>query len=335
MSALTIFLIIACHQNPATQPKTTLENRSDLASVDSTCQTISHDAGTITVCGQPERVVALDPHAMDLLLSLEVQPIGYAEVEVALLKSFNLGAPMQVKYLGDRMTQSPKFIGTRNQPSLEAILKLQPDLIVGEDATNYDALSRIAPTLLLAGTEANRWQKNIQTLAQVFEAQETAQAVIAAHNQKIAAVRATLAPVVAQKRALLLATDGFSFTAFHDKQDYAGNLLRNLGISLIAVGGLGDKRYPNLSLEVLPQLEADLIFVMTASNNTVDAERERWQQNAVLRSLCAYQNNQVYFVDYQLWSRIRGAIAADLIVDNVQELLNAEISHFSDRQQIR
>ncbi|PIG95259.1 hypothetical protein [Gloeocapsopsis sp. IPPAS B-1203] len=73
---------------------------------------------------------------------------------------------------------------------------------------------------------------------------------------------------------------------------------------------------------------------MTASNNTVDAERERWQQNAVLRSLCAYQNNQVYFVDYQLWSRIRGAIAADLIVDNVQELLNAEISHVSDRQQI-
>jgi iron complex transport system substrate-binding protein len=319
ISVLMLWLMVACNQNSVTRSQTNLDSQGG-SSINSSCQTIAHDAGTTTLCGTPKRVVALDPHTMDLLLSLGVQPIGYAEVEVALLESFNLGAPMQVKYLGDRITEPPTFIGTRNQPSLEAILKLQPDLIVGEDATNYDALSRIAPTLLLAGTEADQWQQNIQTLAQAFGTEATAQDIITAYKQKIEAGQAALAPLVTQKQTLLLATDGSSFTAFHDQQDYAGSLLRNLGISLISVG---DNRYPNLSLEVLPQLEADIIIVMTSSDNTVEAEQKRWQQSPVLRSLPAYQNNQVYFVDYQLWSRIRGPIAAELIVDEVQEFLNS------------
>lgn len=316
---LVLLLMVACNQNSVTQSQTDLGNRNDRTS-DLTCQSVAHDAGTTPVCGTPERVVALDPHAMDLLLSLGIEPIGYAEVDVALLESFNLGAPMQVKYLGDRLTESPAFIGTRNQPSLEAILKLQPDLIVGEDAANYDALSRIAPTLLLRGNEADRWRQNLQTLAQAFDAAVTAQAVIAAHDQKIAAVRSALAPTMTQKQALLLATDGSSFTAFHDQEDYAGNLLRKLGISLITIG---DNRYPDLSLEVLPQLDADLVIVMASSDNTVEAERERWQQNPILRSLPAYQNDQVYFVDYQLWSRIRGPIAAELIMEDLQSFLHS------------
>jgi len=291
------------------------------------CRSVHHDAGITEICGVPQRVVALDPHAMDLLLSLGIQPIGYAEVEVALLEPFNLGAPMQVKYLGDRLTEPPTYIGTRSQPSLEAILQLKPDLIVGEDVGqfNYEILSRLAPTILLRGSEADQWQRNIQALAKAFSAEDKAQDVIAAHYQNIETVRAELSPMTAQRRTLLLASNGKTFDVFHDEQDYAGSLLRELGISLISVERAlnlpADQEYPSLSLEVLPQLEPDLISVMTSAENTVEAERERWKQNPILRSLPAYQNNQVYFVDYQLWSRIRGAIAAELIIQQVQSFL--------------
>jgi len=286
------------------------------------CRDVQHEAGVTSICDYPERVVALDPHAMDLLLSLGVQPIGYAEVDVALVRPFSVGTEMtEIKYLGDRITAPPAYIGSRNQPSLEAILKLQPDLIVGEGASrfNYETLARLAPTLLLKGVEADQWQQNIQTLAQAFDAEETAQAVITAHNQTLETVRTAIAPTVAQKQGLLLATDGSSFTVFHDQQDYAGSLLRDVGITLIDVE---DTSYASLSVEILPELEADFIIVMAASDNTVEAEQRRWQQSPVLRSLPAYQNNQVYFVDYQLWSRIRGPIAAELILEEVQNLLN-------------
>lgn len=285
------------------------------------CREVQHEAGVTSICGYPERVVALDPHAMDLLLSLGVQPIGYAEIDVALLHPFSMGAEMtEIKYLGDRITAPPAYLGSRNQPSLETILKLQPDLIVGEGASrfNYETLARLAPTLLLKGVEADQWQQNIQTLAQAFGAEETAQAVITAHNQTIETVRTAIAPAVAQRQGLLLATDGSSFTIFHDQQDYAGSLLRDVGITLIDVE---DNSYASLSVEILPELEADFIIVMAASDNTVEAEQQRWQQSPVLRSLPAYQNNQVYFVDYQLWSRIRGPIAAELILNDIQAIL--------------
>lgn len=321
LAGLALLLSVACNPVGGVQtgnPTSSISSPSGATE----CRSIQHDAGITEVCGSPQRVVALDPHMMDLLLSLGVQPVGYAEVDVALVRPFNRGEPMaDIKYFADRLTQAPAYVGTRAQPSLEAILQLTPDLIVAEDAENYPALSQIAPTVLLRGSEADQWQTNIQKLAPAFEAESKAKDVIAAHKQTVNAARTELAPIVAQKRALLLASDGSpgaSFDVFHDRNDYAGSLLRDLGISLITVG---DNRYPNLSLEALPQLEADLIFVMTASDNTVEAERERWQQNPILRSLPAYQNNQVYFVDYQLWSRIRGPIAAKLITEHVQNVL--------------
>lgn len=323
LSGIVTFSLTACYSVGELSTKSVPASEQQSAT---NCRTIEHDAGSTEICGIPQRVVALDPHAMDLLLSLGVQPIGYAEVEAALLKPLNLGAPMQVKYLGERIRESPIYVGTRNQPSLEAILNLKPDLIVGESASQFshETLSRLAPTVLLLGTEADQWQNNIQRLAKAFSAEAKAQDVITNHNQMIAKVQAELSPITAQKRALLLASNGESFEAFHADQDYAGALLRKIGIRLISIErtfSLKEQDYPSFSLEILPQLKSDLIFVMTSSDNTVAAEQARWQQNPILRSLPAYQNGQVYFVDYQLWSRIRGAIAAELIVEQVRHFL--------------
>lgn len=293
------------------------------------CREVSHDVGKTTICGIPERIVALDPHGMDLLLSLGVQPIGYAEVDTALVYPFSMGTKMtQIKYFGDRITEPPTYIGTRSQPSLEAIFALKPDLIVAEDtdSSSYSMLSQIAPTILLRGTKANQWQNNLKRLSKVFNSEEIAQNAIDTYRQKIQDARMKLAPIISQKQTLLLSTDGSSFTVFQDQEDYARSLLTDMGFSLITVDDsgfnlVGDDGYPNISLEVLPQLDADIIFVMTASDNTVEAERERWAKNPILSSLPAYENNQVYFVDYQLWSRIRGSISAELIIEQVQNLL--------------
>ncbi len=60
---------------------------------------------------------------------------------------------------------------------------------------------------------------------------------------------------------------------------------------------------------------------MASGDSSVDQVRQVWESNSILQSLPAYQSNQVYFVDYQLWSRIQGAIAAELVIDQVRELL--------------
>lgn len=124
--------------------------------------TIKHAAGEVALTAPAKRVVALGPHALDLLLSLGVQPVGYGEA--AQLGVTNYGSPVrQIRYLGSRITGQPLNVGDRFKPNLEVIAALKPDLIVGENYAQeaYPALSKIAPTLLFEGIHTGDWQKQL------------------------------------------------------------------------------------------------------------------------------------------------------------------------------
>lgn len=304
---LIVFSLFSCSRNAPEQSQ----------AVDiSKCQIIQHDLGETEICQEPQRVIALDPHMMDLLLSLGIQPIGYAEKDVALLQPFSLGAPMQVKYLGPYITDPPAYIGNRSQPSLEAIFKLEPDLILGEDTTRYDALSQIAPTVLLSGAYDDDWQDNLRTVASIFELETKAKEIINTYQERIKTTKSELTSISGQNHLLFVHTDGVIFSVF-GRRSYAATILTDLGFQLVKIGM---DEFP-LSLEILPEIEADMIIVVASSHNTIEKERQRWEENLILRSLPAYQNQRVYFADYQLWSRIRGAIAAELIIDEVREFI--------------
>jgi ABC-type Fe3+-hydroxamate transport system substrate-binding protein len=91
--------------------------------------------GETQVCGQPQKIVALSPHLLDLLLSLDHQPAGYAEVFPFHKGKYFDNPSQQIPYLGDRVTSQPINLGNRNEPSLERLIKLKPDLILGEVET--------------------------------------------------------------------------------------------------------------------------------------------------------------------------------------------------------
>lgn len=287
---------------------------------------VQHDFGKISICGQPQRVVALDPHALDLLLSLGVQPVGYAEYRPALVGSPKSGEQMvEIKYLGDRITSNPTYVGTWQSPSLEVILRLKPDLILGRlyDQSLYANLSKIAPTLFpFDDFDNDKWQRSLLTLGKVMDREQRAKQVIAQHNQRIAKARVELEPVSRESRVLLLKSDGGNNIAVFTDDSYAGGLLKDLGFRLVIPEQLQATfgEIP-ISLETLPRLNADIIIVMASADNTVENAKREWGQNPILRSLSASQAGRVYFVDYQLWSRITGPIAAELMIEEVRELL--------------
>ena len=104
-------------------------------------------------------------------------------------------------------------------------------------------------------------------------------------------------------------------------ETFAGALLQDLGFKLVTPEGLqaSSSEIP-ISLETLPQLNSDRIIVMASGKSNVEKIEKVWQQNPILRSLPAFQAGQVYFVDYQLWSRIRGPIATKLIIKQIRSL---------------
>lgn len=324
---LLLILLTACAPRSSVNQSTSSPELSvHTSDTNPACQIVHHAWGETELCEQPERIIALDPHALDLLLSLGIEPVGYAEDRRALVGSPELGQAIGgVKYLGVRLQRSPVHVGTWQTPSLETMLGLKPDLILSGylDQSQYRTFSQIAPTLIPVDdwNSPKQWQENLLVLGQILNQPAKAEQAIDNYNQKIKTVKAELASNDLQT-VLLLSMTGLDYIGIFNGETFAGAILEDLGFQLVvpehlvAVNG-----EIIISLETLPQLNPDLIIVMASGDSQVEQIEQVWTSNPILRSQPTYQNNHVYFVDYQLWSRIQGAIAAELVITQVREML--------------
>lgn len=294
------------------------------------CHLIAHDAGETEICQQPERVVALSMHMLDLLLALDQQPIGYAPVDPLGIEQFDQ-PEQQISYLGDYVTRQLVNAGSRSEPSLETLVRLRPDLILGETGFHqkaYSQLDQIAPTLLFGGALRDQWQRSLFPIAQALNRPEQADQVIASHRQRLAKTRVALAEVVRTlPRCLLLGTGDLKQPIqLRTGSDFAGGLLQEVGFTLVtpslAVRAAGEI---TVSLEAIPELAPDWVIVQAWNTDEVDSPLEtvqlQWQQSSILKSMTSSQAGRVYFVDYQLWSISRGPIAAKLVLQQLEALL--------------
>ncbi|NJM98365.1 MAG: ABC transporter substrate-binding protein [Phormidesmis sp. RL_2_1] len=192
---LVALLSTACQSRSVEAPIATADNPS------SDCRTVEHEMGETEVCGQPQRVAVLNPHTLDIVLSLGVQPFAYAESAVLNLQTFDQPAE-QIPHLGRYVTTEPINVGDRKNPSLERLAQIQPDLILSEDwlvEGQYDLLSQIAPTLLFTDEKNGQqhWRYDIEGIAKALGRESQAEELLARYPEQVAAVREQLAPVVA------------------------------------------------------------------------------------------------------------------------------------------
>lgn len=283
--------------------------------------TIKHYSGETKVNAPASRVVALGPHALDMLLSLGIQPVGYGEA--AQLAVTNYGSPIrQIRYLGSRVTSAPVNVGDRFKPNLEVVASLKPDLIVGENYAQdaYSALSKVGPTVLFEGIHTGDWQKTLPVLAKAVGREKQASAVIARNKKMMAQARETLPAWIRGKTVLVVWNAGGAnkdlFTVL-GPNDWTGGFFQNLGLKLDTLGAQDtslSEGYRKVSSEGLATTKADAIFVIASSKNTVAQAKKDWQANALAQRLSASKAGHVYFLDVQLFSRIRGPIAEELMV---------------------
>ncbi|WP_347753872.1 iron-siderophore ABC transporter substrate-binding protein [Agrococcus sp. ProA11] len=102
----------------------------------------------VEIPGEVEDVVALEWVAVEHLQTAGVVPVGVADV-AGYQDWAGTGAPLEGE---------PTDVGTRTEPSIDAIAGLAPDLIVavaGRDAGAYADLEAIAPVLVLRGADAS------------------------------------------------------------------------------------------------------------------------------------------------------------------------------------
>ncbi|MBD2200518.1 MULTISPECIES: iron-siderophore ABC transporter substrate-binding protein [Calothrix] len=323
---LTAIFITACHSGSPQNLK--LENGRSLSA---DCRIVEHAAGKTKICGKPEKIAVLDPKMLSLMLALDVQPAAYADAFLVRSRQFD-NPSQQIPYLGKFVTSQPINLGDRSSPSLETLTLMKPDLILGLNYQDNQLLSAIAPTVFI-DSEQN-WQDNIKIVAKALNTQKNISPIITSQQQQIAQVRTQLAQLASTHPRVLNIACSLSMNYIEViSQGNTNELLKKIGFQPVFLADLVQKLglRPQINLETLGQIDADIILINTwldnwngESNYTVPflELKQKWAESPILHNSKAWKEGKVYFVDYTLWSDVIGApIANSLILKQLPSLL--------------
>jgi iron complex transport system substrate-binding protein len=151
--------------------------------------TIEHAFGETTIPEQPERVVTVGFSDHDVLLALDVVPVGlrhwYGDHERGVWP-----------WAEDLLGEAEPVVLDSETLSYEAIAALDPDLILGLYAgleeDEYDTLSKIAPTVAQSGEHpayGTPWQEMTHTAGVAVGKEREADALVAEIEERFAAAR--------------------------------------------------------------------------------------------------------------------------------------------------
>jgi iron complex transport system substrate-binding protein len=331
LAAFTSLVAVACQEttdHPVVQPSVTSVN----------CRIIEHEVGETEICGQPQRIVVLGPSVLESLLALDVQPTGFADYTTWHRGNYD-NPSQQIPYLGSRITSEPANLGSAFEPSIEAIVEVQPDLILGTqyNASQYEVLSKIAPTLLLSRND-DEIEASLRAVAKAVGKSEQAEELLAKTEQRIASARETFAPVVAAhpKMLLLGAVKWQELYLGDSNYGLCSSLIEELDFQLVTPPGLENSQADTpipISHETLTQLnEADSVMMFTGNldefesndsfeSSQVDHIKQAWSGSAIAQSLEASKAGRVYFIPGYLCRGLPGAIGTELYLKELKAQL--------------
>lgn len=153
---LTLSLLAACNNPSEEEKKTADKNTSDREIK------IEDAMGTQTIKSTPKNIVVLEWSYAEDLLALGIQPTGVADLD-GYKKWINVDK---------KLTESVKDVGTRQEPNLEAISRLNPDLIIAvknrhEDI--LDTLKDIAPVVTFAPYSEEATKNQYKNMKEEFK----------------------------------------------------------------------------------------------------------------------------------------------------------------------
>jgi len=276
--------------------------------VSATAVVIKHDGGQITLTSTPQRVVVLGYSFVDALAVAGISPVGIADEG----DKSRVIARVRAK-IGDWQS-----VGSRYQPSLEAISSLKPDLIIadtGRHQSIYQDLSRIAPTLLLKNRGVS-YQENLvvmRVIARALNKTERVNARLLRHQALMQSFKVQIKSENSVQFAIL--TDKGMW--LHSPASYAGSVLKALGLASPIVGS-PKQSYLQTSFEQLLKTNPDWLIIGKYTEVTA---LDKWHTSPLWRMLSVAKTKQLVTVSPMLWSLATGMLAAEQMAEDITELL--------------
>ncbi|HYW19660.1 MAG TPA: iron-siderophore ABC transporter substrate-binding protein [Nodularia sp. (in: cyanobacteria)] len=253
----------------------------------------------------PQRVVILG--GLDNVLALGVKPIACTT-----LSDLNFPGYLQ------SLTSGVEKIGTNGQPNLEKILYLKPDLILGFswDAELYEQLSQIAPTVL--ADEEREWKDWLKKYAEALGETAKAEKLLQEYEQRIESLRQKMGENLSQTKVSLV-NFWANYTRLYMHRSFSGSILKEIGL-LRPLYEDKDKVQENISLELIPQIGGDVIFLILGGHN--ESRLKKFTNHPLWSQLQAVQQNRIYPVTGDTWVSGWGIIGANQVLDDLFKYLH-------------
>jgi iron complex transport system substrate-binding protein len=254
---------------------------------------VKHAFGETRIPVNPKRIIVLnDISLLDPVLSLGIKPIG----TVTYFPEYDFLFRGVTNYEAAGI----ELVGVGNQPSLERVLMLKPDLILMREYQRsfYQQLSAIAPTVAIDLSSLNySFKENLRFIANLLNVSEKAEQVIAKYYERVKQLQKIMGERLNQIEVsvIYLYTPNLIGT-FSDRETY-NQVLKDIGLRLIPVLANQKEETIQSSIEVLNDYDADVLFVMNSSKEV----RLSFLKNPLLSTLKAARKNQIYSIQEDRW----------------------------------
>ena len=270
---LLLLLLTACGENEKNTSSTTEQDTKEAET-----KTVQTTNGEIVIPTNPQRIVAEEYIAS--LLVLDVKPVGAP------------GLALENYYLKDGL-KDVEEIGDYGKPSIEKVISLKPDLIITGNGENYDALSKIAPTVVIPYGELKNAHEELTYFGELLDKEQEAKDWLTQYDQKIADAKALVDAIIPEDASFSIIEDaGKSYYAYGDNFGRGGQpVYQSLGRKPPAkvADEIMEKQWVEISKEVLADYTGDYI-ILTADGRTV----EDFKNDPIWGSLPAVKNDHLY-----------------------------------------
>jgi len=269
--------------------------------------------GEVEIPANPQRIVVLDGPMLDAALSVGVTPVG------ATTGFANDPFPA---YLGDA-TEGIANVGTIVEPNLEAIIQLEPDLIISTKVRHeamHSVLMEIAPTVF-SETIGATWQDDFLLYTDAMNRRAEAETVVADWQARVSAFQQATDGERQEWNISIVRFLPDAVRLYH-RASYIGTILDELelprpesqqGTDILAFS-------EEISAEQINLADGSHIFAC-AWGALDDTPVDAFTTNPLWQTLEAVKNDQVYWVNDDYWMVGIGYIAANLVVDDLTTYL--------------
>jgi len=270
---LILLLLTACGEKEKNSSPTTVQDTKEAEA-----KTVQTTNGEVVIPTSPQRIVAEEYIAS--LLVLDVKPVGAP------------GLALENYYLKDAL-KDVEEIGDYGKPSIEKIIALKPDLIITGNGENYDALSKIAPTVVIPYGELKDAHEELTYFGELLGKEQEAKDWLAQYDQKIADAKAQVDAIIPKDASFSIIEDADkTYYAYGDNFGRGGQpVYQALGRKPPAkvADEMMEKQWAEISEEVLADYAGDYI-ILTSDDRTV----EDFKKDPIWGSLPAVKNDHLY-----------------------------------------